>query len=230
MRETSLPKDPAIEDSVAERARESRGTSGLVLYELVAQVLRMSGRYGHLYDVGCGAGMLRPFVAEFSRSYTGVDAVRYPEFPNDATFVATDLDSPRWPVPNDASDITVAVETIEHLENPRAFFRELTRITRGGGLIIVTTPNQTSWLSKLTLILKDEFNAFQARPGLYPAHRTALLEIDLRRIAEECRLTDIRTYFSGCGRIPGTRYHWPKLLSRSRRAFSDNVLLLACKQ
>ncbi len=50
--------------------------------------------------------------------------------------------------------------------------------------MIVTTPNQLSLLSKLTLVLKNEFNAFQA--GSYPAHLTALLEADLRRIGVEC--------------------------------------------
>ena len=45
----------------------------------------------------------------------------------------------------------------------------------------MTTPNQLSLLSKMTLLFRGQFNAFQEGPGLYPAHRTALLEIDLLR-------------------------------------------------
>jgi SAM-dependent methyltransferase len=157
----------------------------------------------------------------------GLDVVRYDGSPATVEFLQTDLDAPRWP-PDDASgDVVVSVETIEHLENPRAFFREMRRVTKPGGLIVVTTPNQLSLLSKATLLTRNCFNAFQERPGLYPAHRTALLEIDLIRIARECGLRDIATRFSNRGRIPGTPWHWPEILGFRGRAFSDNILLHA---
>lgn len=91
--------------------------------------------------------------------------------------------------------------TIEYLENPRAFMREVVRLRKLGGWLIVTTPNQLSLLSKLTLILKNQFSAFQEAPGLYPAPITALLEIDLIRIAKEYELIDINTDYSNQGRI-----------------------------
>ena len=72
-------------------------------------------------------------------------------------------------LPDGCADAVVAVETIEHVENPRAFVRELTRLARPGGLVVVTTPNQLSLLSLLTLVTKGQFNAFEEAPGLYPA-------------------------------------------------------------
>ena len=104
--------------------------------------------------------------------YVGVDVVRYDGLPEEIEFYQIDLDTGRAPLPDAAGDVVVAVETIEHLENPRAFVRELTRLAKPGGWLIVTTPNQLSLLSKMTLILKNQFNAFQA--GSYPAHLTAL--------------------------------------------------------
>jgi hypothetical protein len=119
----------------------------------------------------------------------------------------------------------VAVETIEHLENPRAFVRELTRLARPGGWVVVTTPNQLSLLSKMTLVLKNEFNDFQS--GSYPAHLTALLEADLRRIGGECGWSDVAVAYTRNGRIPGTARHWPRPLSRLiPRTLSDNVLVI----
>jgi len=95
-------------------------------------------------------------------------------------------------------------------------------------MIIVTTPNQLSLLSKLTLVFRNEFSAFRA--GSYPAHLTALLEVDLRRMARECGLREEIIQFSRSGRIPGTSRHYPRLLSRlAPRAFSDNVLMAARK-
>ena len=86
------------------------------------------------------------------------------------TFLRADLDGARLPLDDESVDVAAAVEVIEHLENPRAFVRELARITRPGGWVVVTTPNQLSALSLLTLLVKGRFSAFQERD--YPAHRT----------------------------------------------------------
>src|SRR5439155_15674732 len=165
------------------------------------------------------------FASSLCDSYCGVDAIRYDSFPNEAEFIQADLDAAPWPVGDEVADVVVSIETIEHMENPRAFFRELTRITRPGGVIVVTTPNQLSLLSKLTLMVKGQFNAFQA-PS-YPAHRTALLKVDLLRIASECGLVDAQIAFTNIGRIPGTPYHWPRPFGG--QPFSDNIEIAARK-
>ena len=70
---------------------------------------------------------------------------------------------------------------------------------------------------------KGMFNAFQDAPGLYPSHLTALLEVDLRRIALECGLDKIDIAYSNSGRVPFTRQRWPA--GFKGRLFSDNILL-----
>jgi SAM-dependent methyltransferase len=173
---------------------------------------------------------LWPFVHDRFHRYIGADVVRYEGMPTEAEFKHVDLDSGRVGLPNDSADVVVAVETIEHLENPRAFMRELVRLAKPSGWIIVTTPNQLSLLSKVTLLIKNQFNAFQEAPGLYPAHLTALLESDLVRIATECGLTDVDTAFSHVGRMPLGHFHYPSWMSRRfPRLLSDNVLLIARK-
>jgi SAM-dependent methyltransferase len=231
-----VPNDSVIAQaepasSVAIRARQSRGTSSDAIYQMVARSLETRHEGGGLLlDVGCGAGNLWRFLANRFDRYLGVDVVRYEGFPADGAFYPIDLDTQRVSLPDGTADVVAAVETIEHLENPRAFFRELVRLARPGGWIVVTTPNQLSLLSKLTLVLKNQFNAFQEAEGGYPSHLTALLEIDLRRIAAECGLDDVAIRYSGQGRIPGTPWHYPALFSRCYpRAFSDNVLVIGRK-
>lgn len=210
------------------RARQSRGTSADSIYRMVARCLGERAASGVLLDIGCGTGALRPYVRERFNRYIGADVVRYDRFPPDAEFVRVDLDSGRVPLPDGSADVVAAVETIEHLENPRAFVRELTRLANPGGWVVVTTPNQLSLLSKMTLLLRNEFNAFRA--GSYPAHLTALLEVDLYRIAGECGLADVRTAFSESGRVVLTPWMYPGLLSRAfPRACSDNVLIAGRK-
>jgi 2-polyprenyl-3-methyl-5-hydroxy-6-metoxy-1,4-benzoquinol methylase len=212
--------------TVEQRARETRGMSGDAVYRLVARALRDRHQHGGtLLDVGCGTGALWAYLSDHFDRYIGSDAVRYDELPDGSEFHQVDIDTGRIPLPDESADVVVAVETIEHVENPRAFVRELTRLTRPGGLVIITTPNQLSLLSKLTLLLKNHFNAFAERPGLYPAHITALLEIDLLRIARECGLAQATVQYTNSGRIPGTARRWPFRLGG--RAFSDNVLMAA---
>jgi 2-polyprenyl-3-methyl-5-hydroxy-6-metoxy-1,4-benzoquinol methylase len=192
----------------------------------VARVLRESSpKRGTIVDVGCGEGGLAASLLGTFERYVGCDLVSYQGFPEEpwASFVEANLDEPPYPLASGVGDAVVAVETIEHLENPRCFMRELTRIAKPGGLVIVTTPNQLSLLAKATLLLKNQFNAFQ--DGSYPAHITALLELDLLRIAGECGLVDAEIHYTNAGRIPFTARHWPGFLRG--RTFSDNVLLKA---
>jgi 2-polyprenyl-3-methyl-5-hydroxy-6-metoxy-1,4-benzoquinol methylase len=210
-----------------QRARLSRGSSHETVYALVARVVAGLGLGpgARLLDVGCGAGRLWPCVRTHFAHYTGVDLIRYDGFPEDGEFHAADLEAGVIDLPDAAFDVVAVVETIEHLDGPRRFVRELARLVQPGGWLIVTTPNQLSLVSLLYLALRHQFHAFQEAPGLYPAHRTALLETDLVRIAREQGLIDITINYTDRGRIPLTGRHWPRPLKGRR--FSDNVLLAA---
>jgi 2-polyprenyl-3-methyl-5-hydroxy-6-metoxy-1,4-benzoquinol methylase len=212
--------------SVEERARQSQGISNDAILNMVARALQQRGISGEsLVDVGCGAGNLYRHVHTRFSNYIGVDAVQYEGFPASAEFCRLDLDSGCLPLPDGSADVVAAIEVIEHLENPRDFMRKLVRLAKPGGWVLVTTPNQLSWLSLLTLLTKQRFQAFQ--DVHYPTHLTALLEIDLRRIGAECALEHVAIEYSCSGRIAGTARHYPGLLSRRLpRAFSDNVLII----
>lgn len=211
------------------RARQSLGSSHDAIYRMVDRALSARGiAGGRLVDVGCGSAGLWRLLAPRFATYCGVDAVRYQGFPIDAEFCQTDLDGARWPVAPGGADVVTAVETIEHLENPWAFMRALVGLARPGGWMVVTTPNQLSVLSVVTLVVKRRFSAFQ--DAQYPAHRTALLEIDLRRAAGECGLESVDVVYSHAGRVPLTPWHYPAgLASRFPRALSDNLLLIGRK-
>lgn len=134
---------------------------------------------------GSSSGALWPFLQHQFSSYCGIDAVRYDGFPS-SEFRQADFDRSDWSVDGNVADLVVSLETIEHVENPWAFMRGLARIVKPGAWLAVTTPNQLSWLSLATLIVRHRFSAFP--DAYYPIHRTALLESDLRHAAEDCGL------------------------------------------
>lgn len=211
------------------RARRSLGSSSTAIYRMVGRACAAYHAGGTLVDVGCGSGGLwREVGSRFSR-YCGLDAVRYEGFPANGQFQRLDLDADCWPALECQGDVVVAVETIEHLENPWAFMKKLAALARPGALVIVTTPNQLSVLSLLTLITKRRFSAFQ--DAQFPTHKTALLESDLQRIAGEAALDPIQTGYSHEGRVPLGAWHYPEAAARMwPRLLSDNVMLVARKR
>lgn len=211
------------------RALHSGGESEPAIYQMVVRALaERSICADTIINVGCGAARLWPLVRRWFNSYIGVDLVRYDSFPGDARLIKADLNHTPIDLPAASADVVVAVETIEHLENPRAFMRELVRLAKPGGWVLVTTPNQLSLLSLFCLLLKQRFVHFQ--DVHYPAHITPLLEVDLLRIAAECGLHDNSIRYSESGRIILTSRHYPRPLSRLfPRALSDNLLVLGQK-
>ena len=213
-----------------ERALLSKGRSNDAILSVVTAALReKAGHVEKVVDLGCGAGDCARALEGMYEQYVGCDVVRYDNFPRAQTiqFKHVDLNEPPYPVESASASVVVSVETIEHIENPRALVREMARIARPGGWIVATTPNQLSLMSKLYLVGRNQFHAFQDAPGLYPAHITALLEQDLIRIARECGLVDVEIRYTNSGRIPLTPWHWPRRMGAGGQWFSDNVVMLA---
>jgi 2-polyprenyl-3-methyl-5-hydroxy-6-metoxy-1,4-benzoquinol methylase len=218
----------AAPDVASERALQTLGESAAPIYAAAANLLRARNARGRVIDVGCGIGRFRDVAGDLIEDYVGVDVVRHSALPADVTFLRANLDREPIPVADASADIVVAIETIEHLENPRAFSRELCRVVKPGGSLVVTTPNQLSLLSLLSLVVKGRFVAFQ--DDYYPIHCTALLPVDLVRMTQECGLRAVEIGFTGSGRIPLTHLHYPAALSRLfPQALSDNVLMVARK-
>ena len=187
------------------------------LYELVGDLLRRSvGPRSVVIDVGCGQGFSAP-LGRFPSALHWHRCRILPDFPAECEFVEADLNAP-WPLSSNYADAVVSIETIDHLENPRAFVREIARVAKPGGLVAFSTPNQLSLLSKLCLLIRNEFVYFQERPGLYPAHITASAEKrHLCRIALECGLSEGVPVYSLRGRIPFTRRRHPRFFSERFR-------------
>jgi 2-polyprenyl-3-methyl-5-hydroxy-6-metoxy-1,4-benzoquinol methylase len=209
-------------------AEASRGISSGPSYELAWRLLATRGHPGRILEFGAGTGnFARRLLAERVVSeMTCADILPRPDdLPAGIDWMGADLNLP-LAVPEASFDTIVCIEVIEHLENPRAVFREFHRVLRPGGAVILTTPNQESLRSLASLVLGRHFAAFLG--ASYPAHITALLERDLRRICAETGFESPRFDFTNTGRIPKfTRHRWPR--GFRGRWFSDNFGLLAFK-
>lgn len=206
-------------------AEVTRGTSAEPCYALAARLLREAGAGGRLLEFGAGTGHFAQRLAGLEK-FSGIvcaDILPRPQgFPDSVQWIEGDLNHP-LPLGDGVFDSIVSVEVVEHLENPRAVFREFHRLLKPGGVLVVTTPNQESLRSYAGLFFGGHFASFLGKS--YPAHITALLRMDLGRICDESGFGSPKFEFSGDGRIPKlTRWRWQNFTPFLRgRLFSDNL-------
>jgi SAM-dependent methyltransferase len=68
------------------------------------------------------------------------------------------------PYPSESFDLVTSTEVIEHLENPRRFFREVARVLKPGGQIILSTPNVLNAKSRVRYPGSGFFTLFGPLP------------------------------------------------------------------
>lgn len=95
---------------------------------------------GILLDAGCGSAA-RVSAQGQCKLVVGVDRGKPETFsvPGLDEVVVGDLDV--LPFQSDVFDLVVSWMVVEHLDNPQACFKELNRICKDGGLVILATPN-----------------------------------------------------------------------------------------
>jgi SAM-dependent methyltransferase len=82
-------------------------------------------------------------------------------------------------------DAAVAIEIIEHLENPFRFVRECAKILKPGGLLFLTTPNVEAMNSRLMFLYTGRLNGFGAYETVRPAHITPIFKWKLDMMLAE---------------------------------------------
>jgi SAM-dependent methyltransferase len=113
-------------------------------------------------DLGAGRGELSARMSALGYEVTAVE--RYvAQFEAKVRLIDADLDRP-FPFDDRSFDVAMAVEILEHLENPRSFLRELSRVLEPGGIAIVSTPNLTSLLSRALFAVCGQWDLFFNHP------------------------------------------------------------------
>lgn len=173
------------------------------IYKSIVQVAKQRlidpHRRLHYLDVGAGRGELLGLLqAEFSVNARACDyhieLFERKEVPIDKI----NLNLEDLPYANDSFDIITCSEVVEHLENYRRVLREIYRVLKPGGLVIVTTPNVLNMRSRLRYFGSGFYNLFGPLPlkndKLYSTggHITPIPFFYLAHALRDSDFTDVR--------------------------------------
>jgi 2-polyprenyl-3-methyl-5-hydroxy-6-metoxy-1,4-benzoquinol methylase len=101
-------------------------------------------------------------------------------------------------------DAVIAIEIIEHLENPFRFARECAKLLKPGGLLFLTTPNVEAAFSRLIFLFTGRPNSFAAYETVRPAHITPIFKWKLDMLLSEAGFTILRENYHRQMFAPGT--------------------------
>jgi 2-polyprenyl-3-methyl-5-hydroxy-6-metoxy-1,4-benzoquinol methylase len=93
-------------------------------------------------------------------------------------------------------DAVSFIEVIEHLENPRHCFRQISSVLKDGGLVLVSTPNASGLYSRVRFFFTGQMAMFtDAAYSVGPGHITPLTAWQLEKVFAEYGFTVLERAF-----------------------------------
>ena len=176
-----------------------------LLHEQIAQKVQAEVERGaKILDLGAGEGALSSRLFDLGYEVTAADKDSENFKCKRSKFSCIDFDSPgelsRFVAEHeDEFDVVLGVEVIEHVQDQWQYVRQLMKMAKPGGLVLITTPNTASWLSRAQFFFTGRFHQF-ADADLSYGHINPISPWELSLILQESGAIDVS--ISPCGTLP----------------------------
>lgn len=171
-----------------EKAKPS-SMAGIGVHEIVfEQIQKHLPKPSRVVDLAAGEGAFSVKLKELGHELLAVDGSRDYWKASEIELQIQNLDSEfaEKILSNDNKfDAVVAIEIIEHLENPFRFARECAKLLKPGGLLFLTTPNVEAVFSRLIFLYTGRLNSFGEYETVRPAHITPIFKWKLEMLLGE---------------------------------------------
>jgi len=158
-------------------------------FETLRVLAELSGRE-RVLDCGCGPGLVSCYLADYAHQVVGVDLTQAMVDQAGAAAASRGLANTSFqtgnvtalPFEDGEFDVTVSRYAFHHLENPEIAFREMLRVTRPGGRIVVADAAPPT-------AKRANYDAFEKRRD--PSHTSALTLEELYFLGERAGLGEV---------------------------------------
>jgi 2-polyprenyl-3-methyl-5-hydroxy-6-metoxy-1,4-benzoquinol methylase len=161
---------------------------GLVRRQRVCKLVKRFVTSGlRVLEVSCGRGEILSSLQNEGYAVQGTNFTKYPDCP-DSIPVDTGIDILKGlPYESGTYDCVVLSDVIEHLSDHTAAVREIARVAKNGGYVVVVSPNMMKINSRINFLLTGFFKVNKAFIGfdvpldrsfgfhLYPVHLPTFL-------------------------------------------------------
>ncbi len=134
------------------------------LHNKVIKILENQPRT-RLLDLGTGEGNLAKQAKDkgFEVIAQDADQSRF-RYKGEIEFRQGDLNNEDLPFEEKSFDCVVMLEVIEHLKNPYFVLREINRVLKAEGVLILSTPNILNLKSRLRFLFEGTYDYFREPP------------------------------------------------------------------
>jgi 2-polyprenyl-6-hydroxyphenyl methylase / 3-demethylubiquinone-9 3-methyltransferase len=159
-----------------------------------AALMPPAGRPGAvLVDLGCGGGLLAPYVTSLGYRHIGLDLVATSlRLAGEHGVAPIRADVGCLPLADGCADVVSAGEILEHVSSPSTVVGEACRILRPGGTLVLDTVNATA-LSRLIVVVLGERIPGGAPKGIHDPN----LFVRPRLLIDECARHGVRLRVRG---------------------------------
>lgn len=164
------------------------------VFELVKPFLKEGM---HLLDFGCGQGAFSQRLIDAGMIVDACDINTEQIKAKVSKKITLDLNKEIDPVffPQ-KYDMLIALEIIEHLQNPWKYLSDCLKLLKDDGIIVLSTPNISNFVSRMRFLMRGSLTAFE-KADLKHGHITPLSYIQIENLCDQLDLKILKKGYAG---------------------------------